>query len=158
MTRKRSWASDKDRGNNWFVSDYQDSDKSICKTMTIQELQALDRTPASESIITIVDEALPGMEFELHVQPKEYQLQGKGQKSRTRKPVNFSAKFGDEYFSAIPLPGQMNTKGGWYSKHYYSHAVKLLANEIIPAYKSFFGNLSGQDTGLTQEPVSVPVR
>lgn len=158
MTRRRAWASDKDRGNNWFISDYQDSDKSICRTMTLKELQALDRTPASESIITIVDDALPGIEFELHVKLKEYQLQSKGEKSRTRKPVDFAVTIEGNYFPAIPLPGQMDTKGGWFSKYYYSHAVKLLANDIIPAYKSFFGQMSGEDPRVSKEPVSVPVR
>lgn len=158
MTNRRPWVSDKDRGNGWFLSDYQDSDRAICKTMTIEELKALDKTPPSESIITIVDEDLPGYEFELHIQPKEYKLQSTGQRARLRKPVNFCATIQGDYFGAIPLPGQITEKGGWFSKFYYSHAVKLLANDILPAYKLFFGKASRQDSGVAEKSLPVSVR
>ncbi|QNI58954.1 hypothetical protein SynBIOSU31_02088 [Synechococcus sp. BIOS-U3-1] len=129
---------DWDRGNGWMQtkSEWQDIDKAVDKTVSLDELQEL-WCPASTSTITVNHPDIPGLSFDLEVGLKEYHPETK----RKRKPTSFGITYRFNgfvyYLPFIPLPGTEKDKthhNAWHSKFSWSQAVRTLTKEIITSY------------------------
>lgn len=138
MSRKKG-TPEWDRGGGWMQvkPEWQDWDKAVDKTVTPAELQEM-WCPASGSSIAIdMDHVLPGLVFRMEVGAKEYKKLESGKVSK-RKPTFLRSNV--ELASGIPKPGnKFIATGGWCEKKTWSSAVKLMLNEIIPAYENAEG-------------------
>ena len=125
-----------DRGGGWMQvkPEWQDWDKAEDKTVTPAELQEM-WCPASGSSISIdMNHVLPGLMFRMEVGAKEYKKLESGKVSK-RKPTFLRSNI--DLAGGIPKPGsEYVSTGGWNEKKTWSSAVKLMVNEIIPAYEN----------------------
>lgn len=132
---KRKFKPEWDMGNGWnqVKPEWQDWDKAVDKTVTPDELQEM-WCPASGSRINIdMSHVLDGLVFSLEVAAKEYKKVGDAVKKR--KPTFLRANV--QYASGIPVPGDESVvTGNWCEKKTWTSAVKLILNEIIPAYEN----------------------
>jgi hypothetical protein len=128
---------DWDRGGGWKLvkDEWQDWDKGVDKIVTPEELSDM-WCPGSGSTITVdMSHVLDGLKLNMYVGMKEYKDLGGGKYSK-RKPTTFNANI--HMSTGIPMPGcqLQETGGAWYEKKTWSSAVKLMLNEIIPAYEN----------------------
>jgi hypothetical protein len=132
--RKAAW----DRGNGWkeTKSEWQDYDKAVEETLTVDELK--ERwCPPSGSVIKVIH---GDVTFILKVGPKEYRENERfrGKKYEYRKPTYFESEHeGGACHTCIPLPGTTGHRGAWHKKFTWSSAVKLLTDTIIPLYDEY---------------------
>lgn len=131
----RKYKPEWDMGNGWnqVKPEWQDWDKAVDKTVTPDELRDM-WCPASGSSIQIdMGHVMEGLIFSLEVSAKEYKKDVNGTKKR--KPTFLRSNI--EYATGIPVPGQENVvTGNWCEKKTWTSAVKLMLNEIIPAYEN----------------------